>query len=561
MKLRYRTAWATSVLASMTLSGAAVLAAGCKDAPPPPVVEKEAPPPPAPGDLLGWAIVPTPDASWGKLQRAIGGSLGLIPSTMGGLVTALGGIDGSLSPEVDGHAPAFVACSGTADDMAWVVSLHLRDARHARAELGDGGHFRTREAHGMTMLVPPPGASSSYAVAFDGDRLLLARREADLDVLGMYASRTLPKTPAPSSAIVAEIPRTGMAAFTGALGGAWKDLLESAKKSEKAQREQHGGKQADFADTEAVLALADEFVGARTKELSDFARALLTVDAADDGLHAVMLVTPQDGQGPSRDFVSGLGVGDAQPLVSSWGDARASILLHTTPASRKAHAQVLTDALTRALGGRLTEPGKKELGTVLHAWEAGVSDSLVVSLPSATSGAVLAKVGVSDEKLVKEALTAVPPLLGEKAFSAPLGVTQTVTAKKDITGGGSADVLTWTRVADKKRGVKPGTLGVASALDSGSAFVALGEDPLPVLLAGVHPERKLGDDNLLSGPLNALGSDVSVVVLAQPLKLEPTHLGEPAAPGLLALGKRGGDAMIRVDVSLGLLKAFSKKAL
>ncbi len=532
---------------------------GCKDAPPPPPAEKEPATPPPPADLLGWAVIPTPDTSWGKLQRAVGGSLGLIPSTMGGLVTALGGIDSSLSPEVDGRAPAFVACSGTADDMAWVISLHLRDARHARAELGDGGHFRTRDAHGMTILVPVQ--STQFTVAFDGDRMLLARRESDLDALGVYASRTLPKGPVPGNALVAEIPRSGMAAFTGALAGAFKDLADGARASEKAQREHHGGKQADFADTEAVLGIADEFVGARTKELSDFAHAKLTLDTGDDGVHAVMLVTPQDGAGPSRDFVSGLAVGDATPLVSSWADARASILVRTTPASRKAHAQVVSDALARALGARLTDTGKKEMGAVLHAWESGVSDALVVSLPSATSGAVLAKVGVSDQKLVKDALVAVPPLLAEKAFAAPLGVTQTVSAKKDITGGGSADVLTWSRVADKKRGIKAAALGVASAMDSGSAFLALGEDPLPVLLSGVHPERKLGDDSLLAAPLTALGSEVSVVVLAQPLKLDPGHLGEPAAPGLLALGRRGADALIRVDLSLGLLKGFSRKVL
>ena len=543
----------------LSLAIAAGAVAGCKDAPPPLPVEKESPPPPPPKDLLGWAVVPTPDASWGKLQRAVGGSLGLIPSTMGGLVTALGGIDSALGPEVDGRAPAFVACAGTSDDTAWVISLHLRDARHARAELGDGGHWRTRDAHGMTILVP--AQPTTFTVAFDGDRMLLARRESDLDTLGAYASRALPRSPVPASTLVAEIPTSGMSAFTSALAAAWKELADSAKASEKAQREQHGGKQADFADTEAVLGIADDLVSARTRELSDFAHAKLTLDTADDGVHAVMLLTPREGQGPSRDLVTGLAVGDALPLSASWGDARASVLVRTTPVSRKAHAQALEGALTRALGPRLTDAGKKEVATVLRAWESGVSDTLVVSLPSSTSGAILATVGVADEKPVKAALAVLPLALADKVFAAPLGITQVAAAKKDIAGGGSADVLTWARVADKKRGIKAGVLGVASALDSGSAFLALGDDPLPVLLAGIHPERRLSDDILLSGPLTALGSEVSVVVLAQPLKLDPSHLGEPAAPGIVSLGRRGSDAMVRVDVSIGLLKGFSKKGL
>jgi hypothetical protein len=100
---------------------------------------------------------------------------------------------------------------------------------------------------------------------------------------------------------------------------------------------------------------------------------------------------------------------------------------------------------------------------------------------------------------------------------------------------------------------------VASTFVDGNVVVAIGDEPFDVLSHGARPERTLGDDPLLAAPLRALGNEAAFVVLWQPLKLEPSHLGEPPAPVVIAWGKRGGDALLRVDASLGLMKDLSKK--
>ena len=507
--------------------------------------------------------MPDPDASWSKLQQQIGGATALVPSTLGGLLTALAGTDPSLGPEIDGRAPAYFAAVGkNLDDAGWALSLHLRDVRHARAVLaiGDAGHFAAKEAHGMTMLVPD--SPSSFTVAIDGDRVVLAKRESDLDVLGAYASRTLPREDVGTSTLVVHVPPSGMTALSDALAASWKELVASEREGEKTLRDKHGGKEADFADTEAVLAIADEMISARANELSNFASALLTVDAAADGLHGLLLVSPKAGQGPAHEFLAGLALGDASPLLSSWADARASILVRTTPASRVGHASAIDAALERALGQRLTDAGKKELKTFLHGWESGVGDVLVVSVPASASRSALLGAEVKDEKVVRESFGAVPLLFSEKALASPFGVSHVDITKKEI-GAGSADITSWAsdHVPPAVARVRPPlSHGVGTLIDGNHAFLAFGEDPLAILTGGVRPERKLGDDHLLGAPLAALGEEVSVVAVLQPLKLELSHLGEPAAPAVVALGKRGEDAMVRADLSLFLLKGLIKKA-
>src|SRR6185436_20260995 len=76
------------------------------------VVAAAEPPVPAPEGILGEGIVAAPNGTWGRVQRGVGGALGIMPSTLGGLVCALSGIDPTLGPEIDGVAPAYFTLAG-----------------------------------------------------------------------------------------------------------------------------------------------------------------------------------------------------------------------------------------------------------------------------------------------------------------------------------------------------------------------------------------------------------------------------------------------------------------
>src|SRR5438105_3001503 len=66
----------------------------------------------APPDLLADLYVSTPNASWGKLQRGVGGAIGILPPGIGGMVCTACGMDFSFADEIDGTSPAYGVIAG-----------------------------------------------------------------------------------------------------------------------------------------------------------------------------------------------------------------------------------------------------------------------------------------------------------------------------------------------------------------------------------------------------------------------------------------------------------------
>jgi hypothetical protein len=113
------------------------------------------PPLPAPDDLLAELTMGSPNASWAKLQRGIGGPAGILPASAGGIVCAAAGLDPSIASEVDGVAPAYGALAGDPANASFVLALKLVDLRKARGALvdGDTARYTGREAGEVTELL------------------------------------------------------------------------------------------------------------------------------------------------------------------------------------------------------------------------------------------------------------------------------------------------------------------------------------------------------------------------------------------------------------------------
>ena len=88
--------------------------------------------------------------------------------------------------------------------------------------------------------------------------------------------------------------------------------------------------------------------------------------------------------------------------------------------------------------------------------------------------------------------------------------------------------------------------------------LASGELPTATLGAGLHPDQKLGDEPVLARMLAALGTDMSSVLVVQPLRFDPMRANLPAAPLTLALGRKEKNAVLRIDVGHGLLREFAR---
>ena len=125
--------WRVKGLPRLTLALAALLAFACavscskcghREEDPAQTMKVAEAPLPAPDGLLADITMGTPNASWAKLQRGIGGAVGILPASAGGIICTAAGLDPFIAREIDGAAaPIYGVVAG---DPA---SAELRSSR------------------------------------------------------------------------------------------------------------------------------------------------------------------------------------------------------------------------------------------------------------------------------------------------------------------------------------------------------------------------------------------------------------------------------------------------
>jgi hypothetical protein len=88
--------------------------------------------------------------------------------------------------------------------------------------------------------------------------------------------------------------------------------------------------------------------------------------------------------------------------------------------------------------------------------------------------------------------------------------------------------------------------------------MATGEMPALTLSGAARPDRKLSDEPAVARGLAALGGSSSMVLVVQPLRFDATRANLPAAPLVIALGRKDADATLRIDVANGLLREIAR---
>ena len=88
------------------------------------------PPIPAPAGVLAEAVLATPDATWTRFQRGVGGLLAIMAPTLGGLAASVAGAEPALGQEIDGGAPAYGVIGGSPPSL--VLCMHARNASRAK---------------------------------------------------------------------------------------------------------------------------------------------------------------------------------------------------------------------------------------------------------------------------------------------------------------------------------------------------------------------------------------------------------------------------------------------
>jgi hypothetical protein len=528
------------------------------------------PPVAPPADLLADVLIATPQTTWSRVQRGVGGALGIMPSTIGGLVCALSGIDPTLGPEIDGMAPAYAVMAGDPAAPSFAIVVKLVDARKTRIALveGDTARYVAHDAAGMAELTPRTGPSPMALGLTRGGLLVLARTPADLERLGPYAYRSLPTRALPSQAVEIDLPGA-------ALGGALRERLDaewSAWKTEMLNQEASiratRGREADFADPRGLMATLDSAVQARLAALGDVKRARITLDASEDAVRADLLVTPNDGDGPARKAVSAMRPGDVTPLLSAPASAPVALIVRDDAAARARDAADFEVAMARMFGKHLSDADAKKVHVATEDWTKGRGDWLTAALSWDDAKGLVVRAAAADEDVLSRAVREGLELTRASVLRDPLKrvlrlrepVFSSIELRGDDAGESDARKVELATTAFEPRapGVAAQKIGVAWSVAHGELRVSLAENA-PALLAQTQKgARTLADEPAIARAVASLGADATFAFVAQPLRFDAPRAGAPPAPLVFAWGRRGEDAWTHIDVADLLLRDVLK---
>jgi hypothetical protein len=527
---------------------------------------------PAPAQLLADLYVPTPNAAWGRLQRGIGGAVGILPSTFAGVVCTMAGFDVLTADEVDGLAPAYGVVAGDPSDPDWAIAMRLADPRRARIALvlSETSRFSGRERDGMTELVPKGSTKASAAAITKGGYLLIARRPEALAPLGAYAARTLPTRPLPEGALVAEVPRSAIEGiFAPRLSSSWKSARASLLESDERMRRERGGRAPDFGDPKAIVSTLDDLVERRVALLGDLEHVRVQVDVGDDDVRLSAALTPKKGGGPAAAWIAAMTTGGTDEILAMPSASAVALTLRDDEATRAEQAKTLEDGLVASLGDRLPDAEKKRLHDVLDDATRARAGSLTGAfLPGEPGGAFL-KIPVRDEAVATRALRSALELVRVAPFKPMLRVRDVSTTTSAVPGVGDVTVA---RVAREPSSAPPARrppgagagprqddrVGLAWRVHQGGLALAAGEDPSSVLRAGLVTDKTLGDLPAMKEAASHVGGWASTVVVAQPLLFDANRAMLPPAPLVLAIGRRDGVGAVHLGVADALLREAAR---
>lgn len=511
----------------------------------------------APDDLIAELYVGSPNATWTKLQRGIGGAAGILPATMPGVIVAMSDLDPTLAGELDGTAPIYGALSGDPTDPEWALALKLSDGRHARGLLidGDTARFNGKQAPGMTILVPKTVASvgeetKQVAITSNG-WLLVAKKAADLAGLGNYVTRGLAVRPTPTenASIIVDVPRSALAKqIAPKLGEMWAGAKQYLL-GEDARMRAERGRAPDFADPAALVAALDGLVTRRLAIAGDLDKVHVAIDVTSDSASILATLTPVKGDGPAHQWVDGMRTGDAAAALALPATSVLALSTRDDAAARTEQGKSLETTVATALGARLKDPAP--LNTVVDLATSARDESFAIAWTSEEPSGVMLRAAVKDADAAQKAMNGAIDLAKADPFKDLFRLAAVTPGSEDIAGLGTVKSAIFTPAVDPKAGNtknKPKPRGVAWVVSGNVLYAATGHEATVTLKISAKPEKKLADEPAIAKFVTAIGADASTVAIAQPLKLDPRKAALPTQPVTLAVGKHGSDAFVRIDL-------------
>lgn len=577
-------------LAFASLVACSAAACGkCGEGPPKPAAVDLAPVA-APDRLLADIYVMSPNQSWAKLQRGVGGPMGILPASAGGILCAAVGIDPAVAFEVDGVSPAFGVLAGDPAAPSWGFALKILDMRHARAILVDGetARFTPREAAGFTELLPKGQAQPPHgAVALSANGfLVVTKRSEDLSAFAPYLTRNLPKAKAPEGAIVAEVPKSAIAqVIKPKLEASWADAKQWLLAEDDRMRKDHGGRAPDYGDPKAIVTALDGLATRRLEVVGDLEKMRLVLEIDDRAATLVATMFPAAGGGAATKWVDGMKTGDAAAVLAMPQSSGVALSMRDTEEERTAESLVIEKAITESLGDRVGAAESKRVHDIATSLASARGETLGVALAWDEPRGLFVRSAVKQRDAASQAITSLVDLGKASPFKEMLRVKDVVSSTEDV-GGAKANVATITREPAKTKqemipsakadagfttrprtdvdggaphgGKDKDALGFAWIVDDASLAIATGSEPIVTLRSGAKPDKKLADELQTARAVAALGNTASTVIVAQPLRFSPIRANLPPAPVVIAIGKQEKNAFVKIDLSTGILRELSR---
>jgi hypothetical protein len=409
---------------------------------------------------LAEAVAATPDASWTRVQRGVGGLLAIMAPTIGGLVASLAGADPALGPEIDGGSPGCLVVAGS--PPALVVALRLRNPGRAKEiVLGDAGRFRAAGEVGSLAFFEPAAGGLALGIAASG-WIVIGKTKDDVQAIGPYAYRTLSTRPLAHANVHADFTQGAFAGWLERTAGVkWGDAKSFLLAKDAESRAAHGGREPDFGDARAIVELLDGWVKARVDALADLKSGMLDLDVREEAIQGTLALEP--GVGASRSMIDAMRPGPMK-VGSLPAEMFGVLVTQGDLAARKESARAVAEGVARVLGKRLSADDATKVGSALDAWASARGDWLGIGLDP--RGLVL-RAAAADH--ASEATKDLVALADKPALRAPI---------ETIAGGVKAPIA-WT--------VKDGTIQVAIGTKAQDLLDAPGDERIQVALA------KLGD--------------------------------------------------------------------
>lgn len=521
---------------------------------------------PAPSGLVAEICIASPEPTYQRLRSKAPGPTAFLPTTFPSLVATLLHLPVQAIELIDANLPVHGVVSEPSPGSAWevVIGVHLRDASRFVEILTTGQEPKfssIKHPSGVITLEPIVKPADAYPAIGVSDHYLVVGQSRDgLVADGPFVSRMLSVRPKPSGEIVAVLSHRALAGpVVNALQARWSAFKKEREREDVELRQQHGGREPDFADPAAAVAGVDDKVARLAAMLGDLENARIEVRSDDTGIHARLRMIAATGGGVASQEIGALAVGDALPLLDLPSGSLFSFLVRDSVEQRRSGVKEQADGLRRLFGSRLPGDEAAKIENALNDWAAGRGDWTTAAVQwSAKTQALVIRGSVTDRNVLERAFAGIVALPKIGALREPIEqFVGKLTVGKPVTRGN----LTTVRL--KRERMSRNRVTARSEIDV--AWEIGPEQPLFRLVATSNIKSWNGDDRPHSGPsaadsalsqtVRGLGNDVSFALVIEPFKLIAGISGRstdeasvPSSPLLFSYGRSQSVGWFQIDL-------------